>query len=271
MKGKPIFSVLAFALGIFVQDAQAQQYYPHIPDAKEQSYAGVAELNRGQIEQAVRIWIEKANSGDAKANALLGDFYSEGKYVTPDYQRAISYLNVALAADNADAQFRMGWLFYNGLGVQQDVDKAFRFLQRASESGQIFAMEYLAKSYMGGQGTPVDLKQAVSVLFTIANPDWVKQSHPNSGIEDPVTHALSALSYLYTQQSDVLPRNLTVAYALALESEKIKPDPRTEQVLMSVKSLMTPQQEQNAIAVQAMLDQPNQFYKVVEAISVKTE
>lgn len=270
MKRKMIFPALALAACVFCSGVQAAQYLPHL-NGKEPLYAGVQELHQGQINQALNIWIEKANSGDPKACAMLGDFYSEGKYVTPDYAKAINYLNMAIAADNADAQFRMGWLFYHGLGVQQDFTKSFAFFNRASKHGQMFAMEYLAKSYMGGQGTQPDLAQVVTLLMTIANPDWIRQSQPDSGVEEPVTHALSALSYLYTQQSDVLPRSLTVAYALALVSESIKPDPRTEQLLETIKTMITPEQEFNAQQAQLRLKTPDQFYKALEDYSMKQE
>jgi|GEM_PF-2609760 len=92
-------------------------------------------------------------------NTVLG-----GGVISSLYQSALQSFNnrdfdtayqklLPLAQDGyAEAQYRLGYLYLNGLGVVQDLLEASKWLVRASDQGHAGAQNDLATLYLNGQG-----------------------------------------------------------------------------------------------------------------------
>ena len=77
-----------------------------------------------------------ADQGDADAQVRLGAMYYQGQDVPQDDTEAIRWLRLAAEQGRADAQFLLGAMYARGRGVAQDDAEAVRWLRLAAEQGQ---------------------------------------------------------------------------------------------------------------------------------------
>ena len=61
---------------------------------------------------------------------------------------------------NAEAQFELGFCYYSGDGVLQDLEKGVYWFQKAADQGQKKAQFMLSISYYSGKGVLQDLEKA---------------------------------------------------------------------------------------------------------------
>lgn len=74
--------------------------------------------------------------------------------------RTIRQLEEMAEQGNADAQNRLGGLYYKGEGVTQDFAQAAYWAQKAAEQGRADAQANLAIMYYKGEGVAQDFTQA---------------------------------------------------------------------------------------------------------------
>lgn len=85
-------------------------------------------------------WFEKAaNTGDDSAVAQIGTIYLKDESVR-DYDLALSFFNQAAAKGNLTAEFYLGLMFVQGLGVKQDYQTALEWFKKASHPQHAFGM-----------------------------------------------------------------------------------------------------------------------------------
>ena len=70
--------------------------------------------------KALRTAIRAAEQGDADAQYNLGVMYYDGRGVTQDYAEAVKWYRLAAEQDIAKAQSQLGYMYANGQGVPQD-------------------------------------------------------------------------------------------------------------------------------------------------------
>lgn len=58
--------------------------------------------------------------------------YEEGKGVDRDYAKALNWYHRAADQNHPEAQFKLGVIYANGLGVEQNVDRALTWLLAAA-------------------------------------------------------------------------------------------------------------------------------------------
>ena len=102
----------------------------------------------------------RAEQGDADAQARLGSMYFLGQRVPQDDREAVRWFRRAAEQGNAFAQFLLGTMYHNGRGVPQDDREAVRWYRRAAEQGEARAQANLGIMYFNGQGVPQDYVQA---------------------------------------------------------------------------------------------------------------
>ena len=101
-------------------------------------------------------WLEKsASNDDPYAFYQLGLYYSEAN----DLAKAIKYYQRAAELNNADALLELSYIYGEGIGVEQDDDKALFFLKKAAESGNQEVLDELAAMALSGEGN-MDAKEA---------------------------------------------------------------------------------------------------------------
>ena len=65
-------------------------------------------------------------------------------------------------AGDADAQFNLGVMYYQGLGVEQDLKEAVKWYQKAADQGDVAMAQFnLGVMYEKGKGVEQDFKEAV--------------------------------------------------------------------------------------------------------------
>ena len=76
-----------------------------------------------------------ADQGDAEAQYNLGLMYYQGKGVAQDYLAAMKWFRMAADQGHARAQCNLGGMYYQGKGVPQNTSEALRWLHKAQVQG----------------------------------------------------------------------------------------------------------------------------------------
>jgi tetratricopeptide (TPR) repeat protein len=87
--------------------------------------------DRADLQSALRIWMQTAESGDVEAQTNVGEIYERGMGVAPDYEAAAKWYQKAADKNYARALFNLGTMYEQGLGVPQDQLKALNLYRQA--------------------------------------------------------------------------------------------------------------------------------------------
>lgn len=111
-----------------------------------------------------REWMEKAAESDVdKAVIFVADMYFKGTYgADVDYPKAVYWLKFAVDKyKNPRAYTNLGILFAKGLGVNENLDKAFKCIRRGAELEDHKAYYNLGYLYKNGWGVTKDYDEAI--------------------------------------------------------------------------------------------------------------
>ena len=106
---------------------------------------GANAYKRGDYETALAVFRPLAESGDAKAQSILGLMYSYGEGVSVDYRESARWYRRAAEQNSSVAQYNLGMLYAEGKGVSRDKEQAIEWLTRAADSGHFRARTELAR------------------------------------------------------------------------------------------------------------------------------
>jgi len=104
--------------------------------------------------------IEKAERGEASAQADLGLLYDYGKEVPQDYKKAFELYEKSALQGYAKGQAYLASLYYEGNGVSQDYKKALEWVEKSTLQGNVIGQNFLGRMYCEGKGVPQDYKKA---------------------------------------------------------------------------------------------------------------
>ena len=76
------------------------------------------------------------------------------------YILSLTDIRKAAEQGNADAQFNLGWMYYEGEGVPKDDAEAARWFLKSAEQGIATAQFNLGEMYKEGIGVPQDDAEA---------------------------------------------------------------------------------------------------------------
>ena len=93
---------------------------------------GVAAYDRGDYATALREWRPLAKQGVADAQYNLGVMYGEGLGVPQDYAKAVGWWRKAAEQGHATAQYNLGVAYHNGEGVPQNYAQAHMWYNLAA-------------------------------------------------------------------------------------------------------------------------------------------
>jgi hypothetical protein len=82
---------------------------------------------------------------DYNAQYIIGEMYYNGLGVKEDHSEAIIWFRKAAEQGNCQAQFIVGYMYYNGLGVKEDHAEAAIWFHKAAKKGHIRARLYRDK------------------------------------------------------------------------------------------------------------------------------
>ncbi|HEX9159862.1 MAG TPA: tetratricopeptide repeat protein, partial [Rhizomicrobium sp.] len=110
-----------------------------------------------------------ANTGNAKAQEVLGLEYVDGDGVPENEAEGARWLERAAARGEAVAAYRLGTMYERGHGVAADPVKAAQWYAVAAKAGNRKAMHNLAVAYAQGSGVQKNLLLAAQWFLRAAN------------------------------------------------------------------------------------------------------
>jgi len=111
-------------------------------------------------ERAIAACRRLAEQGNAPAQYNLGVIYGDGLGVPQDYAEAVKWLRMAAEQGLAEGQVNLGVRYAKGEGVPQDYAEAMKWYRRAAEQNISLAQYNLGYMYDNGQGVPRDHAEA---------------------------------------------------------------------------------------------------------------
>lgn len=120
------------------------------------------------FEQALQLFLEEAEAGNALAMHDLGRMYADGLGVEMDastaftwYEKALSaFLDIEAKKENRYIEYRIGKMHAAGLGTVQDYEEAAGWFDAAVSKNHKYAQYSLAGLYYRGQGAEQDFQTA---------------------------------------------------------------------------------------------------------------
>ena len=124
-------------------------------DTAAQFDVGYRRLLRGK-DGAV-YWINRAaEQGHVTAQYYLGSMYYDGKGVEQNLEKALYWTKKAAEQGHAVAQHALGNMYYDGEGVEQNLENALYWTKKAAEQGHLPSQFNLGFSYLNSE----DFKRA---------------------------------------------------------------------------------------------------------------
>lgn len=108
--------------------------------------------------------LKRAMNGDAEAEFEVAKLYTENvAYPGQDNEKAVDWFRKASDQGLPAAELNLGYMEFNGIGVQKDILEAASWFKKAADQGNALAQNDLGYIYLKGeQGIPQDAAQAVA-------------------------------------------------------------------------------------------------------------
>lgn len=166
-------------LGKEVNYDKAKEYYEKALDAGEDAvlfWYGEIYYDEEQYEDALKKFQRAAVDGNEfqnKAEDRIGDLYHDGRGVEQNFDKAVEWYEKAAEHGNVDSMCSLAVMYITGDEVEKDERRALYWMLEAANNGSISAMENLGKMYSNGDCV---VKDDVAALA------WYKKSaeHGNS-------------------------------------------------------------------------------------------
>lgn len=117
---------------------------------------GVVAFDRKDYQTAMSLFRPRAEKGDARAQYYLGRMYYDGLGVALDNTKAVAWFTKAARQGAPEAQYRLG-LFNVYQGREEE---GVAWLRKAAEQGYALAQDNLALLYTLGHGVSKDYVRA---------------------------------------------------------------------------------------------------------------
>lgn len=133
----------------------------------------------GDHEKAFKLYSEEAKAGNALAEYEIADMYRRGLIGGEDksdehYSAALAgFLKVEQTAEKMKPylQYRIGRMYYDGYGTEQDFTEALKWLELSARGGNHLSEYTVAKMYRDGKGTERNPEMAAAWFEKAAESD----------------------------------------------------------------------------------------------------
>ncbi len=129
-------------------------------DKKSELNEGLAAARAGDYAGAHSVWLPLARRGNAEAQYRLGWLYEKGLGTKQNTSIVAKWYRQAAAQGHASAQYRLGIMSTQGWGMPQDDTKAASYFLEAANKGHAKAQYSMGLMYQKGRGVPKDLQAA---------------------------------------------------------------------------------------------------------------
>lgn len=196
-----------------------------VPDTKYQE--ALAAYNKGDYQTAFQLMQPLAEQGLADAQFKLGKMYVDELGVTRNIAEGIKWLTKAAEQGDAKSQAKLGIMYAEGDGVRQDFAVASAWYSKAAENGNPIAQNNLATMYQDGQGVSQNTELALMWYRKAADQGYVA-AQTNLGL-------IYRIGKLVTQD------NAEAAKWLSMAANQGHPQSQTILAIMSEKGEGVPQ------------------------------
>ena len=117
---------------------------------------GLKAHDAGDYDTAVREWQPLAEQGNVEAQYNLGFMYYNGQGLTQNSAKAVKWYRLAAEQGHGDARLNLGAMYRNGQGVPEDFVRAAKWYRLAAEQGNAIAQDNLGILYYFGDGVLQD-------------------------------------------------------------------------------------------------------------------
>lgn len=124
---------------------------------------GVAAYERGDYAAAMELWTQAAEEGNDVAQFNIGLLYANGLGVEQSYVRAREWYRKAGLQGNVEAQYNLGLMYAEGKGVFRNFVDAASWWGRSSLKEHAPSQYNLGILYAYGYGVAKDVSQAITL------------------------------------------------------------------------------------------------------------
>jgi len=149
---------------------------------------------KGDYKQATVYFAQADNANIPEASFALGAMYYSGLGMRVNIQKALNYYQKAAENNYTPAQTTLALLYMQGEAVERNPEKAIALAQKAAENNDVEAQIILARWFENGEHVKQDMEQAVR---------FYEMAAKNGDI-----NAKMALSVIYKNGGDSLPPNI---------------------------------------------------------------
>jgi len=122
---------------------------------------GFQAFTAGDYEQALRLWLPLAEKDDGKAQYNLGILYQQGLGVEKNPKTAFIWYKRASANGNSDAMYNLAIMYNKGRVVYRSPKDAVKWWRKAAELGNADAQFNLGVEYFYGRKIGKDVPKAI--------------------------------------------------------------------------------------------------------------
>ena len=149
--------------------------------------------NGGYDAETVKRYLKEAEQGNADAQYRLGVMYGNGYGVQQNDEESAKWYRKAAEQGHAYAQNDLGFLYQNGFGVERNDAEAFRLYRLAAEQGDAMGQYNLGLMYEYGCGVPKNMRLARKWFVKAAAQgyeDAIAKLNRHHGARRPYHHPL---------------------------------------------------------------------------------
>ena len=147
---------------------------------------GLMAYSTGDVTTAYQLWQPLAEHGDAEAQFALGLLYYDGIGVPVDHTESSYWFHRAAEQGHAGAQYNLGNAYLRGEGVRKNETMAVRWWRKAADQGMTAARFILAKAYQEGLGVEKDEQAAARLYAQLDGKDPPLGIATNATLDEPV-------------------------------------------------------------------------------------
>ncbi|KAG0306770.1 hypothetical protein BGZ98_001731 [Dissophora globulifera] len=150
---------------IHVMDAKGDQVKTAQEPSADEDFNAGSKLycERGDHVEAVEKFLRSASKGHTRAQYNLGFIYRQGVGVLRDFTKSVEWFQMAADKGFAPAQTELGKIYLGGMGTPQDYGRALDLFQAAANQ-DMNACKFLGWMYQAGMGAAQNNEEAMRWL-----------------------------------------------------------------------------------------------------------
>jgi TPR repeat protein len=146
-------------------------------NASAELEVGISAKHEGRYDIALMAFEPLVELGFAPAQYELGQMYYDGLGVKKDIAKAAQLYQLSAQQGNAKAQFNLSTLYAEGIGLELSQKEAAKWLKKSANLGLAAAQFNLATRYESGEGVNFDDAKAFYWYTESAEQNYVKAQY----------------------------------------------------------------------------------------------